>query len=465
MMRSLVAALVLCASSPALGAGMYFTDRGVRPMGRAGAFVAGADDLGAIWYNPAGITDAGSSVLVDFSYLRFGSTYDRELLIADASDTLTTVRSPRVEGSSSFMPLPTLAGSVAVSKKFSVAGGLYSPYMALPHYPDTAGGEPSPARYMLGSFAGSKVALPGVWIAARPRDALRLGIGVQALVGTLESTLTFSVSPPDRLIGAPEQPDYDAAGKVSIGPIFAPSVSGGVVVEPHRAVRIGVSAQSPSHIEAGAKLAVRLPQSAVFDRARVSGDSARVALDLPGILRAGVEVRPVPALRVEATYVREFWSVHKAIKASPEGITLDGMVGAPPSVPMPDIDSPRNFRDADSIRLGGEYAFGLGRVRASARAGVGYETSAVPVEYVSLASLDFDKTTLTFGASVHVSDRWRLDALYGRVFASEAYVAPDRAAIGRINPLSDNAPFEAVNGGRYAASSDLIGLGLNYTYQ
>ena len=39
-------------------AGLYFSDRGVRPLGRGGAFVAGADDLGAIWYNPAGIVDA-----------------------------------------------------------------------------------------------------------------------------------------------------------------------------------------------------------------------------------------------------------------------------------------------------------------------------------------------------------------------------------------------------------------------
>ena len=35
--------------------GFYFSDRGVRPMGRAGAFVAGADDLNATYYNPAGI--------------------------------------------------------------------------------------------------------------------------------------------------------------------------------------------------------------------------------------------------------------------------------------------------------------------------------------------------------------------------------------------------------------------------
>ena len=51
-------------------AGLWFSDRGVRPMGRAGAFVAGVDDLHGIWFNPAGIADAGDAALVDFAWLR-----------------------------------------------------------------------------------------------------------------------------------------------------------------------------------------------------------------------------------------------------------------------------------------------------------------------------------------------------------------------------------------------------------
>ena len=69
----LAAAAAASSAQPADAAGLYFADRGVRPAGRAGAFIAGADDLGAIWYNPAGIVDAQSSVLVDFSWLRFTS--------------------------------------------------------------------------------------------------------------------------------------------------------------------------------------------------------------------------------------------------------------------------------------------------------------------------------------------------------------------------------------------------------
>jgi long-chain fatty acid transport protein len=288
---------------------------------------------------------------------------------------------------------------------------------------------------------------------------------VQALVGTLESTLTFSVSPQDRLVGAPEQPDYDASSKITMGPLFAPSVSGGVLVRPHRLVRIGLSAQSPAHVDTEAKLVVRLPGSPVFDRASVRGDRARVTFDLPGIVRIGVELRPTRTLRVEGTWVRELWSVHKAILASPQGITLDGLVGGPPSLAMPDINTPRNFQDSNSFRLGLEYQGELARRRIDVRGGLGYETSAVPVEYMSLSSLDFDKTTLTVGASVHLGERWRLDALYGHVFVADAYVPPDQARIPRVSALAGNAPLEAINGGTYTASSELVGLGLNYLFR
>jgi len=82
-----LAAAVTLASAEAHAAGLYFSARGVRPMGRAGAFVAGADDLGAIWYNPAGLADAGTSFLADFTWLRFSVDYTRELFITDPDGT------------------------------------------------------------------------------------------------------------------------------------------------------------------------------------------------------------------------------------------------------------------------------------------------------------------------------------------------------------------------------------------
>jgi long-chain fatty acid transport protein len=105
------AVTIAASANDAHAAGFYFSDRGVRPMGRAGAYVAGADDLGALWYNPAGLADAGTTVMADFSWLRFSSEYTRELRIVDADDTVRYVKSPTVTGNSPVIPFPTIAGS------------------------------------------------------------------------------------------------------------------------------------------------------------------------------------------------------------------------------------------------------------------------------------------------------------------------------------------------------------------
>ncbi len=451
--------------------GLYFSDRGVRPMGRAGAFVAGADDLGAVWYNPAGLADAGTGVLADFSWLRFGVDYTRTLLVRDADGTMREPTSPTVSGRSPVIPLPTLAWSYNFGdrKEYTIAGGVLAPYVALASYADTVTGangqpQPSPARYTLGSFNGSLLALPGLWAAWKPIEELRFGAGVMALMGTFKSTVTFSASPQDRIIGAPEQPEYDANAQLSVGPIFAPTANAGVTYVPHKQIRFGISGQLPMIISAPATFKVRMPSDVVFDNAKQNGTEAHVRFELPAIFRVGVEVRPVPELRIEATYVREFWTTHHSIDAVPQGMSIDGITGLPPHVAIPTISIPRGFDNSNSYRLGGEYRFVVSGYPMDLRGGISYETSAVPPGYLSLSSLDFDKYVLSIGGGLYVGEHWRFDALYAHLFASSVYVDPHAAQIPRINPIKGNAPFEPVNGGQYSASADLIGLGLQYKF-
>lgn len=446
--------------------GLYFSDRGVRPMGRAGAFVAGADDLGALWYNPAGLADAKTSVLADFSWLRFSSEFTRQLRVVDADNTVRYVSSPTVRGTSPVIPFPTLAASYnfGLRKEWTIAAGSYAPYAAIATYPEQVNGQPSPARYALGSFDGSALILVGGWAAYKPFEQLRIGIGIGALVGFFQSNVTFSVSPPDRLVAAPEQPEYDAATSFRVGPIVAPTGNLGVTWAPLKELRLASSFQLPVVVSSHATFDVRLPNAAIFDGARVAGNDAHVRFKLPPILRFGIEGRPAEDLRVEIAYVREFWSVHDAIELTPEGVAIEGISGLPKRVPIPSIRFPRNFQDTNSYRLGAEYTFKLWGYSMDLRGGMSYETSAIPRPYLSLLTIDMDKITLAVGGGLHVGEHWRLDMTYAHLFASSVNVPPGEARIPRVNPIAGNAPFEAVNGGRYAASADLIGVGVQYTF-
>src|SRR5579871_5901260 len=93
------AALTAFATS-ADAAGLFTADRGVKPLGRGGAWVAGADDIGAIWYNPAGLADAGTSILADFAWLNFTADYKRRTQVIDANGVAHVVDNfPQVSGS------------------------------------------------------------------------------------------------------------------------------------------------------------------------------------------------------------------------------------------------------------------------------------------------------------------------------------------------------------------------------
>jgi long-chain fatty acid transport protein len=476
--RSLTAVVAVILSvtiaHEARAGGLYVSDRGARPLGRGGAFVAGADDLGAIWYNPAGIVEAPSSLLVDAAWLHYTSDFTRQALSTSAQGTTYTTTFPTVSGSTPVLPIPTIAGSYAFGdrKQYAVALGIFAPYTAVTSYPQTitdasGNSQPAPQRYSLVSLDGSALVVVGGWFAFKPIDELRVGVGVEMLTGTFRSTQVFSACPNDNLVCAGENPDYDALSALKVGPIFAPSFNGGVTWVPSPHVRVGLSGQAPFWVSAPATIDVRLPSAVVFDNAQQNGNQAHVSFELPPIARVGVEVRPLDEkhdLRVELAYVREFWSVHQSIDVAPENIRLSGVTGFPP-LAVASISLPRGFQDSNSVRLGGEYAFPVSEYVLQARAGVAYETSAIAEPYVSPLTIDSNKFTASIGGGLYIGKHWRFDAVYAHVFEADVTVTPQEAAIPRVSPVKGNpTPTQAVNGGTYSSRADVLGVGLTYAF-
>src|SRR5258706_613484 len=91
--------LALCVvPSVAQAGGMFLPARGARPLGRAGSFVAGADDGGALYYNPAGLADIdGIGLLFDAGLVLQQVQYDR----VDSGGN----KQPRANGSIDILPI------------------------------------------------------------------------------------------------------------------------------------------------------------------------------------------------------------------------------------------------------------------------------------------------------------------------------------------------------------------------
>jgi long-chain fatty acid transport protein len=473
MKRTLAGALalgLLTISGAANASGMYTSERGVRPLGRAGAFVAGADDLGAITYNPAGLADAHTSVLADFSWVNVTTDFTRKALVTDAAGNPTTATSPTAEGTTPFLPIPTIAGSYSPGDgTWTFAAGVYAPYAALSKYPTTVNGQPAGSRYSLVSLDGSVLAVMGAYIAYKPIEEIRIGAGFEALVGKLQSDLVFSASPQDRLLAAPESPEYDAQAKLTTKTIFAPSGHFGVTAVPTKILRLGLAFHLPFSIDVPADLNVTLPRATAFDSASQSGTGVRVKTDLPATLRAGVELRPTDDLRIEVAYVREFWNAQKELAITPTSLSFVNITGFPSPFAVPPVSIPRNFQPSNSFRLGAEatvirppeHVWGL-----DVRAGINYETSAVPDDYMSPLTTDLNHITLGLGGSIHASKQLRLDAMYAHLFGFATDVDPRTAQVSAVNPLKGNPVTPVpINAGHYESHANIIGLGAAYTFQ
>ncbi len=476
MKRNLVGAALaaLCTlAGQAHAGGLYFSDRGVRPLGRGGAFVAGADDAGAVYYNPAGLAFAGHSLLIDAAWLQYSSTFQRKAYeqqrdpnTGQPTGQYFVQTFPAVKGTTPVLPIPTLAytDNFGVDKaNFAVAA--WAPYAAVTSYPETLNGSPAPQRYSLISLDGSALAVVGLYASYKPNKHVALGAGIEMLTGFFSSTVVFNTCPPDRFICAPEEPSYDSLSRLKVGPIFAPTGTVGAILVPDDMVRFGLSFHLPYWINSPAKVDVRLPSAPIFQNAKQQGNSANVKFQLPWTLRAGVEVRPADRTRVELAGTYEAWSMHDSIVMTPDNVKLTGVSGFPSEYQVGQIKLERGFTNTYSVRIGGEQGFDIGGYGLDLRAGFMYEKSAIPNKYLSALTVDLDKYTIAIGGSLHVG-KWRFDGTYARVTGISAKVDPKTAGITQVNPVRANPPAfpDRINGGTYQANANVYGVGLAYQF-
>jgi long-chain fatty acid transport protein len=465
-----LAAVAWFSPGRAEGAGLYFSERGVRPLARGGAFVAGADDLGAIWYNPAGIYDAGTQILFDASWLNYSTDYTRRALIQQRDPNTGQVVGefeqtfPTVDGDSPIIPIPTLAGSIKVAEDWVIAFGAEAPYSAITSYPEEVDGQPSPSRYSLITLEGSLLAIVGGWVAWAPSDEWRFGMGLQLLVGRFVATTMFSACVPDRMFCASEQPEYDSLTQLDVGPIVAPTGNIGAQWLPHPRWRVGLAFQAPTVIRAPGKIRARLPSAVLFENASIAGEEASVGFELPPSLRWGVQYEPIDELFVEVDGSYEAWSIHDEIRVDPEGVAIENLPGFPSPTYIPTQNIPRHFRDTLSIRAGGEYGLPVDPVMLRFRGGLSYESSAIPPEYLSALTVDVNKLTTSLGVGIEV-DAWRFDMTFAHIFGFDVDVDPEQAAIPLFRPIDANVPNpRGVNGGTYQARANVVGIGLVYSF-
>lgn len=463
-----VVALLCLAPSSASAGGFYLLERGSGPLGRGGATIAGIEDPHAIWLNPAGLAYSGDQLLIDTTLTFFEATYTR---IDSGGTTL-----PPVSGHHPYVPIPTIAGSFSFDElpHFTFGVGLFAPNAVLPEWPQSVDGGPAPQRYSMLSLEGSVLSTLALSAAWRPIEELSIGLTTHLLFGNFDARVALSAC--DGVICSfPEDPEYDAIAQISL-PVVYPIFALGTVVDLDM-VKIGFSVSTPFNLEGSALIQVRTPAASAFQGAEVvnrragcnhanpedpcRGDTrADVQLEFPWIVRFGVEVEPVTALKLEASVVWETWSLQDEARIRPTDVWIEDALGGALDYQVGPMNIPRYMNDTVSVRVGGQYTFDR---LLTLRVGGYWENGAFSDPYLTVLTIDSDKVVASAGVGIHVSPEWTIDVAAGYLWMAGRQVRD--SAVPQANPIRPPAPMDEVvyvGNGDYSMTAPFVGLGLRW---
>lgn len=452
---ALALAISLAATATATAGGMVLPTRGVRPTARGGAFVAGADDLGALGFNPAGLAHLAvrgsekhrlhDSLLIDAAFVKQAVTYTR---INSGGGT-----EPTVDSTSPGLAIPTIGYAHGLTERLVIAAGIFAPYAGLTKF-----AEDGPARYSSIDLSKSLLVVAALGVGFKLSDKVRLGATLENMVFMLSSSVIFAGCPGETVC-APEDPEFDALTQVTMNDYLSPSGSVGAQVDLHRLVTAGVSFHGPFKIGGKGKVQTRLPSSGFYDGASVEGDRVDVAFTLPASFRAGVEVHP-GRWKFEAAVDVELWKEHDEMAITPKGVRIVNAAGVGTYVLSP-IVIPRHYKNsvAGSFGIEGQP---VSHLPLRVLAGYTYETAAAPDAYLSTLTVDGNKQAFSVGGG-YAFGRWQLDAMLSFFKMKDRTVTPDVGLAPQLSPIRDTStdPLNVyVNWGTYKASWLAAGLGV-----
>jgi long-chain fatty acid transport protein len=443
-------ALVSTTAADAVAGGMYLPTRGVRPTGRGGAFVAGADDLSATWFNPAGLAHlTGGALLVDAALVQQAISYER----IDSGGN----PQPAVDNQSPGLPIPSIAYARPLGKQATMAFGVWAPYAGLAKFDETG-----PQRYSSVDLSRSLIATLGFGVGLRIGEKIRVGVTIQDYLVGLQTEIMLSGCPSQTTCG-PEDPDFDSLNRVDQNSFFNPSGSVGAQIDLADTLTVGAAFQLPVWVRGKGTLHTRLPASGFFNGASVEGDRADIAFDLPASIKAGAEVR-AGRWKIELATTVELWSQHDKMTIEPQDVRIVDVPGVG-TYELGPMEVPRNFENTYAAHLGVE-----GRPLATkplvVRLGYAFETGAPPTEYLSVLTVDGSKHLGALGAGYSFG-AWTVDALFAYATMSKRNVAQGTGLAPQLNPIRDQSSEPLVvyvNDGEYGSSWLMIGAGTRRSF-
>jgi long-chain fatty acid transport protein len=470
LMRSLLGifffALAALLSTGAQASGFFYSDLGAKQLGRGATGAAGAGDLSAIIYNPAGLAELeGLTVQLDLQLAKQNTSFTRSGGCGQAMAPCGNISDSSGWFANTISGVALNLGVISPGLHgLVIAAGVHGPSAVGAHnYPDPRSFDTAvevatgaPQRYSL--ISSSNIILyPGISMGWHANDWLSVGAGAE--LRYFHITQSQSIFGVGGLGG--DYPDFDAIATVDAKQTAYPVFNGGLIVRPIPSMRtfsIGLSGRLGAPVSADGTITIETPPAAKSLNISVVGNQAHVDLRLPSEARLGAQWRNENLL-VELDGTWEGWGAVQDIRVTPENVTINSGMGSNKTVtPVAPIDLRKNYRGAFTGRLGGEYALANtlpGDLALSFRLGAIYETSAIPDETLQVDFVDGPRFAGTLGFTLS-SHGVALTAGYAHYFQSTRDVSTSTTA--RVDPLG--GPTFIIGNGHYETSLDALALEL-----
>lgn len=417
--KIIVTVTVLFFTNAAYSTGFSIYEQGAKASGMAGAFIAQANDVSAVFYNPAGITKlngltigAGTTIIMtDFAFTG-PEIVDKNLYTAAQPGTF---------------PPSTFYAAYQINDWASAGFGFYSMFGLASEW----GSDKEP---WAGSFLTTKSELQtfslNPVVAFKVMDNLSLAVGF--------NFTSASVNMEQNIFFAPRTLSGKSALEAST---TGYGFNAGLQYEPFEGLSVGIVYRSNIMLEftdGDASFSFPVTGDTTIDGevkalfpASVKGDAD---LKLPDFIGIGLAYRFTPNLIAEVDYTQFGWSSYDELT-----IRFDQPVGG-----QMESTTEKGYQDAYSIRLGLEYRF---IPSMTVRAGYAWDKYAVQDEFVEPSLPEGNRHNYTLGVG-YKNNGLTVDAMYHILLQDNRTITNSK----------DNF------NGTYSGLANLVGLSLGYSF-
>ncbi len=388
--------------------GFKIQDQSTRAMGMIDAFVAGADDASAVYYNPAGITRLARPQWIGNVYGAYGVTRYRGNGHSEHSDNRHYV-----------LPTFFLAGPVSGVPRLALGLGVYCPFGLGSRWPEDI-------RMRYGSTLG-EIALVDInpTAAWKVSDKLSLGLGVDVFTSTVKSRHMVDYSPYG---GGDGLAKLDGHGR-GLGYNF------GLQYQWSDTIAFGLTYRSPVHVGYDGNVHYHdVPTPLGLANLSLPADAR---MDYPASIAAAVSWQSTKKLRLEFAAEWTHWRTRDS-----QSISVHG----PPQFQPP--PSQLDWNNSWVLMVGAEYQLDE---RWTLRWGYGYNQTPAPAATSDPSLPAGDTHAIAFGAGYRIARNIRVDGACVMAYARRRELhGPQATAQGYA--------------GRYDALSIYFALGLTWDF-